>query len=113
MRLVGLVEGVEVSFYLTAPNTFTATVPKQLDGTYIIELHLFDDAGNQTNYANVFIKIDFSKMEIQVLPKSYQYTLQDQPDYLHREIKSKYTVNRATKSFIVRELPKLEKLVIT
>lgn len=73
MRLVGYVDGVEITFDFTPPNTFKAVIPKQLDGTYIVQLHAIDDAGNITNYFNVFVIIDMQKMRFKVLPKNYPF----------------------------------------
>jgi hypothetical protein len=67
MRLIGYVDGVQVTFTYTPPNTWTAIIPKQLDGIYIVELHAINEAGNIANYSGMIVKIDFSNLKIEVL----------------------------------------------
>lgn len=67
MRLIGSIDGVEVNFDFYPPNQFKAEIPKKLDGVYVVELKALDDAGNETNYSNIFIKIDFQKMSFSVV----------------------------------------------
>lgn len=73
MRLIGHVDGVEISFDFHPPSTFTAEIPRQLDGTYILQLQAIDDAGNVTNYSNIFIKIDFSALKFQMLESPFGF----------------------------------------
>lgn len=74
MRLIGYIEGVEVTFDFYPPNTFRAVFPRQLDGTYIVELHAIDDAGNETVYTNLFVLIDFQSMIFRVLGTDFGVT---------------------------------------
>jgi hypothetical protein len=113
MRLVGYVDGVEVKFDFTPPNTFTAIIPKQLDGIYILQLHAIDESGNQTNYSNIFVNIDFQKMSFRVLDENYPYKIDeneilsiesgsdfhfsDIPCILFREITSGYSYREVIK----------------
>lgn len=93
MRLIGYVDGVEVKFYFYPPNNFKAEIPKQIDGTYILELHAIDDAGNETSFSNIFILIDFSKMVFKVLEgfhavegnKNYGFTELSE-EYISKEL---------------------------
>lgn len=107
MKLLGYVDGVEVKFDFYPPNLFKAEIPKQLDGTYIIQLQAVDDAGNITGYSNIFVKIDFTSLKVQILPKNFDYikngegfgykkvvfehTKQINDAYSNAEIKQQYT----------------------
>lgn len=73
MRLIGNIDGIEVRFDFYPPNIFKAEIPKQLDGTYILQLHAIDEAGNITNYSDIFVRIDFKQLNIEVLPSNYNF----------------------------------------
>lgn len=67
MRLIGYIEGVEVKFDFYPPNKFIGIIPKKLDGKYIAQFILYDDAGNQTSLSTILIYIDFNKMDFKIL----------------------------------------------
>ncbi|MEG3040907.1 MAG: PF13754 domain-containing protein [Clostridium sp.] len=67
MKLIGCIDGIEVKFDFYPPNKFIAEIPKKIDGTYIVEFTAIDDAGNKTSYSNIFIKINFNKMNFEIL----------------------------------------------
>jgi hypothetical protein len=90
MRLIGYVDGEEVKFDFTPPNRFTAVIPKQKDGIYIVELHASDEAGNSTSYFNIFVKIDFQHMTIKILPSTFGYVENGQ-GFGYREIEGYLT----------------------
>ena len=71
MQLLGKVNGVEIHFDFYPPNQFRGDVPKNLTGVYIIQLQCIDDGGNTAEYANMFIKIDFDRLKVTVLPETY------------------------------------------
>ena len=107
MNMVGYVDGIEVKFDFYPPNKFNAEIPKKLNGTYIIQLKVIDDAGNTNGYSDIFIKIDFTSLKIQILPESFncikneeEFGYNELPlDYVKRincaydyaEIKQRYT----------------------
>lgn len=73
MKLVGYVDGIEVRFDFYPPNLFKTEIPKQIDGTYILQLHVVDDAGNITSYSNIFVKIDFKQLYMEVLSSNFNF----------------------------------------
>lgn len=89
MKLIGYLDGVEVKFYFYPPNQFKAEIPKKSNGTYIVELKVIDDAGNQTNYSNVLIAINFDKMSFEVL-KGFNET-EINKDYNFKELIQEYS----------------------
>lgn len=81
MKLIGYVDGVEVRFDFYPPSTFKAEIPKQIDGTYIIQLQAVDDAGNKTGYSNIFIEINFDKLTFKVLNPNFTHKLDKEFEY--------------------------------
>ncbi|WP_146005379.1 PF13754 domain-containing protein [Haloimpatiens massiliensis] len=71
MRLIGYLDGVEISFDFYPPNVFKATIPKSVKGTYIVQLKAIDNAGNETNQADIYMFIDFQKMIFRKLDSKY------------------------------------------
>jgi hypothetical protein len=77
MRLIGKVNGVDISFDFYPPNQFRGEVPKNLTGAYIVQLQAVDDGGNTTEYSSIIIKIDFDSFKIEILPSTYIETVND------------------------------------
>lgn len=71
MKLIGQVNGVEISFDFCPPNSFNAVIPSGLNGTCIIQLKAVDDAGNETNQAGIYMLVDFQKMTFKKLDSNY------------------------------------------
>jgi hypothetical protein len=85
MRLIGCVDGVEISFDFHPPSTFTAEIPRQIDGTYIVQLQAIDDAGNVTNYSNIFVLINFNALKFQILESPFGF-IYNGPGLAYRSI---------------------------
>jgi hypothetical protein len=77
MKLIGRVNGVEISFDFYPPNQFRGEVPKNLTGVYVVQLQAVDDGGNTAEYSNIIIKIDFDSFKIEILPATYIETAND------------------------------------
>ncbi len=90
MRLIGYVDGIEVKFDFYPPNTFKAEIPKKINGQYIIELHAIDDAGNQTNEANLIVAINFDKLTFKILEQDFNFG-ENGGDMGYREVDSQFT----------------------
>jgi len=90
MKLIGHVKGVEISFDFHPPNIYKAIIPKQFDGVYIVNLKAIDDAGNENNYADMIVCIDFDEMSFKVLENNLKYIINDEK-YGYLELDSKYT----------------------
>lgn len=113
MKLRGWVDGVEVNFDLTPPNTWKAIVPRQLDGTYIIQLKAISDMGNELNWSKIFIKINFQSMTMKVLPFAYIYNQEDEDirekqvnsNFLYDEVSSTYNSQQIESKYIYNIIP--------
>lgn len=73
MKLLGYIDGIEVKFDFYLPNKWKATIPKKITGKYILQLKAVDEAGNETNFSDLFICIDFQNMKVQILGKKYDF----------------------------------------
>lgn len=85
MRLIGYVEGIEISFDFYPPNTFVGVIPKRLNGSYAVELHAVDEAGNISNQTGLYVLIDFQQMGFKVLDDSYE-PLANVSDFSSKEV---------------------------
>lgn len=54
----GKVNGVEADFTLSAPGIWSTTVDKSLDGKYLIEITVYNNAGTYINYNTAIYKLD-------------------------------------------------------
>lgn len=57
VAVYGSVDGVEVIFTPSGPDTWTCKVPKATDGEYIVDLYAVNDAGNKTYFATVLFTV--------------------------------------------------------
>lgn len=54
----GTVNGAEADFSLTAPGTWTATVPKAEDGRYDVMITAYNSLGTPTEYSTTIYKLE-------------------------------------------------------
>jgi hypothetical protein len=98
IRLVGYVNGVEVTFTFTPPKLFRGVVPASLNGQYYIDLRAVDEAGNQTNYMELHVLIDFDALSFKILDERYNFNVEDKED-ISSEIFDNYLINELNSSF--------------
>jgi hypothetical protein len=72
MRLIGYVDGTEVSFTFVPPNQFVATIPSKGSGIYIVELHLYGDNFTVTHETRALVGIDFRNISFKFLDLKYK-----------------------------------------
>lgn len=87
MNMIGFLDGVEVRFDFTPPNTFKAVVPKKMNGKYIVQLHCTDDAGNITNLSEISVLIDFDKLTFKALELDLNHNIEKE-NYSFKEFNS-------------------------
>lgn len=111
IRLVGRVNGVEVTFTLTPPNVFRGIVPASLHGQYYLDLKAVDEAGNQTNYMDLYVLIDFDALSFKILEGKYDFNVDDSNRddslelldvYLNSEIGSDFSYSLYTSYDFIR-----------
>ncbi|QZY56721.1 PF13754 domain-containing protein [Crassaminicella profunda] len=103
MKLIGYIDGVEVKFDFNPPNQFKAIIPKQLDGIYVLELHVIDQAGNRTNLTNMIVTIDFDKLMFEILEENYSDQMLEK-DYSNRNLEKNYINQQENNDFEFRKL---------
>lgn len=112
MRLVGYVDGVEISFNFYPPNVYKVAIPKKLSGRYIVQLKAIDDAGNEAGTAGIYACIDFQKMTFNILDEKYKSKIRDinfgymenGSDYFARELKQGFDFAEVYNRYSYREL---------
>lgn len=81
MKLTGKIEGQQVAFELIRQEgrtfVFTAKVPANLDGEYVVELTAEDDAGNIAFVCKYLVTIDLTNLCVHLMPLQ-DYVLIDQ-----------------------------------
>lgn len=81
MKLTGKIEGQPVTFELVRQegriSVFTAEVPANLDGEYVVELTAEDDAGNIAFVCKYLVTIDLTNLCVHLMPLQ-DYVLIDQ-----------------------------------
>lgn len=103
MKLVGYVDGVEVSFSFYPPNTFKAIIPKRLNGKYIVELKAIDDAGNENGETSIYMYIDFQSMHFKILNEKYMFNI-DENNTKFIEVENIYDSIECINEFSFKEI---------
>lgn len=94
-RLIGTVNGEDVIFQHVHGNFWETSVPSSLDGTYVIDMTAYDDAGNEAYWAKYILTIDLTALcvhlkkhpyQAQILQDNYSATLCDRDREYHAEI---------------------------
>lgn len=96
MKLTGKIEGQPVAFELVRQegrtSVFSAEVPSNLDGEYVVELTAEDDAGNIAFVCKYLVTIDLTNLCVHLMPLQ-DYVLVDQdPGYELEDISGAYSM---------------------
>lgn len=96
MKLTGKIEGQQVAFELVRQegrtSVFSAEVPSNLDGEYVVELTAEDDAGNIAFICKYLVTIDLTNLCVHLMPLQ-DYVLVDQdPGYELEDISGAYSM---------------------
>ena len=105
MKLIGYVGGAEIAFSFCPPNLFKAEIPKNQNGIYIVELHAVDDAGNQSGFTNIFVKIDFQQLKVSILSPNFNF-IENGINLGYREIQNTYEYMIRNTGFYTKEFNK-------
>lgn len=98
IRLLGYVNGVEVTFTFSPPKVFRGVVPASLNGQYYLDLKAVDEAGNQTHYMDLYVLIDFDALTFKILDERYDFSVEDNEDS-SLEIFDNYSNNEVNSEF--------------
>ncbi len=77
VRLIGKVESQDVIFTRSKGDIWTAEIPAQKSGRYVMELTAFDEAGNIAYCTDVIFTYDVTAMKFTIEPLPYQCTIID------------------------------------
>lgn len=71
-KLTGNVNGNAVIFERIQGDKWRITVPRDLSGTYIVDLLAEDEAGNETYWARYILTVDLTALCVHLVPCPYQ-----------------------------------------
>lgn len=72
VRLIGDVNGQNVIFQKGIGDIWQAQVPSSLDGTYVIEMTAYDEAGNEAYWARYIMTVDIDSLCVILTRHPYQ-----------------------------------------
>lgn len=76
VKVIGTVDDIEVVFkYNQVTGKWETTVPRDLDGTYVVDLWAFDEAGNRGYAATVLFTVDVERLHFCVELLKYKLKL--------------------------------------
>lgn len=109
--LTGTVDGTAVRFERSG-DTWTAEIPAKPSGLAVLELHAWDEAGNEAVWDEVLCLIDYDALTISILPDPWQTTAEDAnvlfrtiaPAYIPREYIEDKNEHAEPAAFAVKEL---------
>lgn len=103
MKLIGYIEGIEIAFDFYPPKHFRAIIPKQLDGKYILQLNVIDDAGNESGGVFKQMYVDFSNLHFHILDENYKFSFENQ-DKKYIKIDNQYDFISIANQYNYREI---------
>ena len=71
VKLTGIINGSTVVFERNSGDVWEATIPKNLNGQYVVELYAYDEAGNIGYAAKYIITIDLEALCVKFEPYPY------------------------------------------
>ena len=80
-RLEGKVDGKDVLFTKSDGDVWETTVPVDIDGTYIVELTAWDEAGNYCFMTRWLLTFDPSRLCVHLIPCPYWAEVLPSPFY--------------------------------
>ena len=98
VRLIGKVEGQDVIFTRLKGDIWTAEVPAQKSGRYVMELTAFDEAGNIAYCTDVLFSYDATAMKFTIEPLPYQCTYIND-DYEIGFVTSEYDIEKENDNY--------------
>ncbi len=71
VRLIGTINGDEVIFRRQG-DVWETSVPSSLDGTYVVDMTAYDEAGNTAYWAKYILTIDLASLCVSLKLHPYQ-----------------------------------------
>jgi hypothetical protein len=73
-RMIGEVDGKEIIFKKDG-SYWTATVPKDIDGAYVVEIKAYDSAGNMAYSSSMLFFFDPKTLRVELLPLNFAHKI--------------------------------------
>lgn len=99
VRLEGSVNGENVIFQRVYGDVWETSVPSSLDGTYVIDMTAYDEAGNEAYWAKYILTIDLTSLCAHLTKHPYQAEIL--PEHYSADLCSR---DREYRAEIVQEL---------
>lgn len=101
VRMVGNVDGNQIIFGKDGDGLWAASIPRDIDGEYIVDVTAYDEAGNEAYSASMLFIVDPYTLEVKMLPltftnvgvKENYYDTIERSDFVPIEIDSSFTYN--------------------
>ncbi|WP_309087229.1 PF13754 domain-containing protein [Domibacillus sp.] len=90
VRMTGRIDGAEVIFSLMENGQWSATVPPDVYGEFVVEVTAWDEAGNTAYSTAMLFSINPGDLSFQVIPLLYAYKVVNE-GFSEVEIQSEYT----------------------
>ncbi|MEC1744105.1 PF13754 domain-containing protein [Schinkia azotoformans] len=90
VKIVGQVDGEDIIFSLNPDGDWIATVPKALDGEYVVEVKAYDEAGNMSYSSSMLFTVDPATLEVEFIPLQYAYKTFENDPYSKKIIVSEF-----------------------
>lgn len=103
-KIIGKVDGSEIIFRKDSSGLWSATVPKDMGGEYVVEIKAYDEAGNYAYSASMLFIVDPSTLEVKFIPLQYSYRFLDK-NYNKKMIAQEFAYREVVSSFRSKVLP--------
>jgi len=103
VKMVGIVDDVEIIFKRDGSDWVT-TVPKDLDGEYVISVTAYDEAGNKAYSTSMLFIVDPSTLRMTFAPLNYSHKVTDESFNVDTQ-KSDFTYYQVKDDMSFEEFP--------
>lgn len=104
VRMVGNVDGNELVFSKDSGGFWSAAVPKHMNGEYVVEVLVYDEAGNVAYSAGMLFIVDPFTLEVKMVPIQFASRVVDD-GYKKKPVISDYVYHVCGSHFKYQELP--------
>lgn len=110
VKMIGVVDGQTVIFNKDGGGRWTASIPKDMDGEYVIGVTAYDEAGNQAYATSMLFIVDPSTLQIKMIPLKYSYKINkktyvakpETSDFMFYEIGDKFAAKEMMQNFVAK-----------
>ena len=110
-KIIGKVDGSEIIFRKDSSGLWSATVPKDMGGEYVVEIKAYDEAGNYAYSASMLFIVDPSSLQVQFIPLNFAYKTINK-EYKERVAVAEYVYYENRSEFDFKELPHQYKMEV-